>query len=117
MPAPMRTSCVTALLTVPVALRPGLRIEPQEPPDGMHGVAVARVVRPEVDVPLDAVEPVGPPVQEPHEPPGVERHVGDEGDAVVAGVQMPGVIVPVLLVLPVCRPARRGRAWRSSKES
>lgn len=67
----------------------------------MHGIAVRGVVRPEVDVPLDPVQPLGPAVQEPHQPPRIEGLFGDEGQAVVGGVQVSVVTVVVIAVAGV----------------
>ena len=96
--------------------RPGLRVEAQEPSDGMDGVAVADVVRPEVDVALDPVQPLGATVEERHQAARVEGVRGDERQAVVGGVQVTGVVVgavagavqvvfvQVVLVQPVLVP-------------
>lgn len=83
--------------------RPRLGVEAEEPADGVHGVPVAHVVGAEVDVPLDAVEPGGPAVEEGDEAAGVERALGHEGEGVVARVQMSvllllGGVVPMEVV-------------------
>ncbi len=67
---------------------PRLGVEAQEPPHGVHRVPVARVGGTEVDVPLDAVEPLGPAVEEGHEAAGVHGRFGGEGEALVGAVQM-----------------------------
>lgn len=51
---------------------PGFRVEAEEAADGVYGVPVGQVVRAEVDVPLDPVQPFGPAVEEPHQATRVE---------------------------------------------
>lgn len=82
-----------------LARGPGLRVEAQETADGVHGVPVAGVGGTEVDVALDAVETLGPAVEEVHQPPGTEGHFGGEGEGLVDGVQMAVMVAGAVMVM------------------